>query len=267
MTARMTAAARAWETVRKDGLLRDPWAAALAGDAGFEFLDRQALASRTLNQPSPYVIRHKFFDDFLLSGLESGIRQVVLVGAGLDTRGFRLPWPRGSRLFELDQPGVLAYKQRVLNDAGASAACDRRIVGVDLRDTLAPAMLAAGYSPDALAVWLIEGVLFYLPESVVRLVLSTVATLSPHGSQLGVDVMATAAVQTEAMQPWVELYAAAGAPFQFTSDDPAGVVSAHGWEPTVHTYVEVSRTLGRHWTDEDVPGGGGAMVTAHRHGP
>jgi methyltransferase (TIGR00027 family) len=260
----MTAAARAWETVRKDGLLRDPWAAALAGDAGFEFLDRQASVARKLNQPSPYVIRHRFFDDFLLSGLESGIRQVVLVGAGLDTRGFRLPWPRGATLFELDRPAVLDYKQQILDEVGASAACDRRTVAVDLGDDLAPAMLGAGYSPDAPTVWLIEGVLFYLPESVARVVLTVAASLSPQGSRLGADVMATAVVRGPAMRPWADFYAAAGARFQFTSDDPVGFVSAHGWEPTVHTYVEVSKLLGRDWTDEDVPGADSAIVTAHR---
>jgi methyltransferase (TIGR00027 family) len=264
MTARMTAAARAWETARRDGLLRDPWAAALAGDEGFEFLDRQATVVRTLNQPSPYVLRHRFFDDFLLAGLDDGIRQAVLVGAGLDTRGFRLSWPTGARLFEIDQPAVLAYKQRVLDEAGAVAACERRIVALDLRDELAPALLEAGYDSETPSFWLIEGVLFYLPESSVRELLADAARLSPPGSRLGVDLMATSVVRAAAMEPWAEFYAAEGAEFQFICDDPAGLIAEHGWEPTVHTYVEMSEQLGRQWSDEGVPGADGAIIKARR---
>lgn len=264
MTARMTAAARAWETARTDGLLRDPWAAALAGDEGFEFLDRQATVVRALNQPSPYVLRHRFFDDFLLAGLDQGIRQAVLVGAGLDTRGFRLPWPPGAKLFEVDQPDVLAYKQRVLDEAGAVAACARRTVALDLRDELEPALLEAGYDPGAPSFWLIEGVLFYLPESAVSELLTTTARLSPPGSRLGIDLMASSVVQDSAMQPWAEFYATEGAAFEFTSDDPVGLLAGHGWEGTVHTYVEMGAQLGRPWTDEGVPGADGTIVKARR---
>src|SRR4051812_4573697 len=108
-TARMTAAARARETARPDCLIKDEFAAVLAGSEGFAFLDRN---DEVLGGPRPtYAVRTHFHDEHLLSATKKlAIRQVVLLAAGLDTRAFRLEWPLGVDLYELDQPEVLAYK-------------------------------------------------------------------------------------------------------------------------------------------------------------
>jgi methyltransferase (TIGR00027 family) len=117
----MTAAARARESERADRLFEDPCAAALAGEEGCRFLEQDE-ALRPDRPKAAFVLRHRFFDDFLLGRAVDGVRQVVLVAAGLDARAFRLAWPTGVRVFELDQPGVLSYKEAIVREAGACAA-------------------------------------------------------------------------------------------------------------------------------------------------
>ena len=174
----MTAAARARESARPDHLFEDPWADLLAGDAGRAFLERQ---DALLACGPASVARHRFFDDFLVDAGRQGIRQVVLVAAGLDTRAYRLTWPAGTRLYELDDAQVLAYKQRILDDAGASPRCQRIAIAVDLREDWSVELLAAGFRAADPTVWIAEGLLFYLPEPAVRSLLRAMSALSaPH---------------------------------------------------------------------------------------
>ena len=106
-TACWTAAVRAAETSRDDRLFEDPWAATLAGPEGAAWL-----AARPPGSTLPIAIRTRFFDDWLHDvAIEAGIRQVVLLAAGLDTRAYRLPWAAATTVFELDRPAVLAGKR------------------------------------------------------------------------------------------------------------------------------------------------------------
>ncbi len=143
-TARFTAASRARETRRPDRLFEDPWAELLAGPEGFELLARWEQAARPPNAPAgmenPYIaIRTRYFDDFLAGAMATSgsiggaqpARQVVMLAAGLDTRAFRLSWPPGTRLFELDRPDLLAAKAEVLRAAGAVPRCDRQPIPAD----------------------------------------------------------------------------------------------------------------------------------------
>ena len=134
-TSRWMAAARARETRRRNRLFCDPLAADLAGPEGFAWL-RRTDPPGSLGGPGAYaVIRTRFFDNFLESVCQgSKVRQVVLVAAGMDTRAFRLDWPPGTRLYELDLPEVLDYKETVVRGAGSKARCLRRTVGVDLEE-------------------------------------------------------------------------------------------------------------------------------------
>jgi len=139
-TARWTAAVRAAETTREGRLFEDPWAAALAGPDGAAWF-----AGRPPGSTPPIAIRTRFFDDWLHAvAIEGGIRQVVLLAAGLDTRAYRLPWAAATTVFELDRPVVLAEKERTLDAAGAAPACDRRVVRADLAADWAAELLAAG---------------------------------------------------------------------------------------------------------------------------
>jgi len=129
-TARWTAGVRARESARADHLFSDPWAAALAGPEGAEWVGQ-----RDADRLEAISIRTRFFDDFLQRiTRQPGIRQVVLLAAGLDTRAYRLSWPSDTRLFELDQPQVLQAKAETLHALGAQPACPRQALGVDLSE-------------------------------------------------------------------------------------------------------------------------------------
>ena len=127
-TARWTAAVRAAESARDDRLFDDPWAERLAGPEGRSWIDE-----RSPDSVVPIALRTRYFDDWLGSISErDGIRQIVLVAAGLDTRAYRLDWPDRTHLFELDRPAVLRHKDEVLAGAGARPRCLRRTVEADL---------------------------------------------------------------------------------------------------------------------------------------
>ncbi|MDQ3773019.1 MAG: class I SAM-dependent methyltransferase [Pseudomonadota bacterium] len=181
------AAARARESERANRLFDDPFAAALAGPEGFAWLDRMKSAAGSGGPELYPVIRTRFFDEFLLDACgNSGVRQVVLVAAGLDTRAFRLDWPPQTRLYEMDLSEVLEAKDAVMKKAGAQPSCERRTIRADLRqDTWPEALLAAGYQPQSPSVWLIEGLLFYLLRAAVHALLEKVTAQTVTGSLLG----------------------------------------------------------------------------------
>ena len=127
------------------------------------------------------MVRTHFFDDFLLyAAWSAGVRQVVLLAAGMDTRAFRLSWPSVTRLYELDRPEVLTTKEEILAQTGASPACQRRLIGADLRHlSWSEALLRVGYEPQESSVWLMEGLLFYMHQTAVGNPLGVVGTLAP----------------------------------------------------------------------------------------
>jgi hypothetical protein len=84
---------------------------------------------------------------------------VVLLAAGLDTRAFRLTWPDGVRLFELDLPDLVDYKERVLAEQAAVPRCQRTVLRVDLREDWPARLESAGLRPGEPTAWLIEGLL------------------------------------------------------------------------------------------------------------
>jgi methyltransferase (TIGR00027 family) len=259
-TSLMTAAARARESARPDRLFSDRWADSLAGDSGRAFLERQD----EVFPPNPiFVVRHRFFDDFLMECTDRGIRQVVLVAAGLDTRAYRLSWPAGTVVYELDQPQVLTYKPTVLDQAGASPLCERVVVRADLREDWPSGLLAGGFRPEEDTVWLAEGLLFYLPETAVWSLLSTMASLSGTKSALGTDTMSATMLASEERRDWVQFYAEAEAPFIFGTDKPGELVAACGWLPRVHVARDIGERLGRPWSTPALPGPPpGAILTA-----
>ena len=258
-TSRWMAAARARESERVDGLLRDPLAAALAGPQGFAWLGDMKAAAWS-EAPGLYpVIRARFFDEFLLDACwASGVRQVVLAAAGLDARAFRLDWPAGTRLYELDLPEVLSNKEDVVDQARATPNCDRRTVGVDLRDATWPeALVARGYRPHDRSVWLIEGLLYYLAASDVNRLLDTVHRLTATESLLGLDVMNSGLFFSPAAWPMQLALAMRGAPGRFGTNDPETLMARHGFDADVTQPGDHDANFGR-WPrpllPRDVPG-------------
>lgn len=228
-TARWTAGVRALESEREERLFEDPWAAALAGEPGMGWV-----AQRTADKVVPIVLRTRYFDDFLMRTThEYGIRQVVLLAAGLDTRAYRLEWPSQTRLFELDQPEVLRHKEDVLRAAGAQARCTRQAIGVDLTTTWGAELQSCGFDSGQPSGWLLEGFLFYLSNDSVSSLLDRVSSLASPGSWMGFDVINSEMLKSEWTRPWVEMQANLGAPWIGTMDDPQTFLSERAWRATI----------------------------------
>lgn len=224
-TAYWTASVRACESERTDGLFHDPWAAALAGATGAAWM-----AQRTADSVIPIILRTRFFDDFLQRiSQQQGIRQIVFLAAGLDTRAFRLPWPAETQLFELDRPELLAYKQEILAAAGAQPSCVRHSLPVDLTGPWAMALRQAGFATESPALWLLEGFLFYLSNEQTAQIQDEIATLAAPGSWIGFDVVNSEVYTSPLTRRWVEMQANSGAPWIGTLDDPEAFLAERGW--------------------------------------
>jgi methyltransferase (TIGR00027 family) len=242
-TAHWTAAVRAGERERTDRLVDDPWAADLAGPVGLAWLAERSPASIV-----PIIIRTRYFDDWLRGvAVDGPVRQVVLLAAGLDTRAWRLPWPATTSVFEVDRAAVLDHKAEVLARAGASPACVRLPVAADLASDWGSVLLAGGFDRAAPTAWLAEGVLFYLPDDVIARVLATVSSLSAPGSRLGFDIVNHAALVSPYTKPWLEMQAAAGAPWIGALDDPVTALEPLGWQVSLAQPGEPGIDHGR-WT-------------------
>ena len=92
--------------------------------------------------------RTRFYDQFFLDATQSGVGQAVILASGLDARAYRLPWPAGTVVYEVDMPEVIEFKTLTLSDLGAEPTAERRTVAVDLRDDWATALQAAGFDPQ-----------------------------------------------------------------------------------------------------------------------
>lgn len=191
-TALGVAAARALET-RDGGLVDDPFAERLVRaaqpDGEFAAAIDGAADDQDAQQLWPALSAHvgtrsQFFDEFF-EGSAAGVRQAVLLASGLDTRPHRLDWPAGSRVFEIDQPQVIDFKERVLS--GAEARCEHRAIRADLREDWPSALVGAGFDAEAPTAWLAEGLLSYLPPEAERDLLDNITRLSAPGSQLAME--------------------------------------------------------------------------------
>jgi methyltransferase (TIGR00027 family) len=226
---------RAAETERADRLFADPLAAAFVAAAGAppnHATGRQAAALRLW-----VVARTVFLDELVMTACADGARQVVLLGAGFDTRAFRLPWPPGVHCFELDTPDVLASKEQVLAAQHAVPGCARITVPGDLRDDWPAALRVAGLRPDQPTAWVAEGLLVYLSPDDVDELLDRVTSLSAPGSRLGLTFRSRA--PADQSSPAVALRRSAA------PDDPVGWLAGHGWAAQLTGAREVLRAHGR----------------------
>jgi methyltransferase (TIGR00027 family) len=227
---------RATEAARPDRLHDDPLAAAVVAAAEQDIPPAPPGAAEFM------AVRTRFYDDFLLS---SGIRQVVVLAAGLDARAFRLPWPPGTRLFELDLPELLDFKEKLVAAQGVVPSCARVVVPTDLRADWTTALTAAGFDPAAPTAWIAEGLLQYLSEEDKKRLLDTVAGLSAPGSRFAFDHMDASADDRELVVDALSRIRSMGAEFVATAADPAGWLAAHGWTATVDRVPELAEAHGR----------------------
>jgi methyltransferase (TIGR00027 family) len=210
-----------------DALFSDPYAATLAGDEGRQVLEASERASGGENGWLP--IRGRFLDDVITGEVGPG-DQVVLLGAGLDARAFRLPLPADIDWFEVDHATVLDSKERTLRAAGARcAAASWHPVAADLVGGWSDTLGAAGFLPGRRTIWVAEGVFFYLPAAAVATLLDTAARLSGPRSLLVADVSGSGILRLPSMGAFLAARTAAGRPPPFTSDDPDGLLRGCGW--------------------------------------
>jgi methyltransferase (TIGR00027 family) len=244
-TARWTAALRAQESERPDRLFDDPLAQALAGEEGMMMLAYSEQAHpEQVADVAPYIaIRTRFFDDLALQSAAEGIRQVVIVGAGMDTRAFRLSWPAGTSLYELDRPELLDLKEAILSRESARAECRRRPLGVDLEGEWGPALTAAGFAAGEPSLWLVEGVFYYLEERDVHDLLGQISPLAAAGSRMGADMVSAAFFTSPWMREVLRGMAERGMAWKFGTDEPEALLARFGW----HAHVTQPGEEGAHY--------------------
>ena len=201
-TATMVAAARAMASKTERPLINDPYAEPLVRAVGLELFTKLAtgeLSPADLEDESDgspagvqrmtdnMAVRTKFFDEFFIDATNAGIRQAVILASGLDARAYRLPWPDGTTVYEIDQPQVIEFKSRTLVELGAQPTATRRTVAIDLRDDWPAALRAAGFEPDQPSAWSAEGLLGYLPPEAQDRLLDTITELSAPGSRIATE--------------------------------------------------------------------------------
>ncbi|WP_156669729.1 class I SAM-dependent methyltransferase [Mycobacterium sp. E3339] len=271
-TAVMVAAARAVETERPDALIRDPYAKLLVTNAGagvlwehmldpevaakIEALDADS-AAHLEHMRSYQAVRTHFFDTYFKDAVAAGIRQVVILASGLDSRAYRLEWPAGTTVYELDQPEVLAYKSTTLAENGVTPSAERREVAIDLRQDWPAALRAAGFDPTARTAWLAEGLLMYLPAEAQDRLFTLIGELSPAGSRVSAETAPNHADERRqqmrerfrkvADELGIEQTVDVGE-LMYRDDHRADVakwLDEHGWRATAEHSIDAMRRLGR----------------------
>ncbi|KZS68287.1 SAM-dependent methyltransferase [Mycobacterium kansasii] len=199
VTATMVAAGRAMATKDPRGLINDPFAEPLVRAVGVDFfikmmdgdLDMTAFPdvspARAQAMVDGMAVRTKYFDDYFSNAAGGGIRQAVILASGLDARAYRLPWPAGTVVYELDQPRVAEFKTTTLARLGAEPTASRRVIPIDLRGDWPTALRAAGLDPAAPTAWLAEGLLIYLPPQAQDRLFDDIAALSVPGSTIATE--------------------------------------------------------------------------------
>jgi methyltransferase (TIGR00027 family) len=225
-TAQWTAAARALEGDRPDGLFRDEFARHLAEPRGFELLERYQGAAVT----DFVAVRTRYIDDAFARILaDTGIRQVVLLANGMDVRTYRLDWPAGTTVFEVDHGPLLDEKHARLAQLAARPRVNAVPIKADLAGDWLEPLKSGGFDPAQRTLWIAEGLLFFLTEEQAGRLLETIAGAAPSGSRLVVDMTSEALLRHPMTQPFLRRLREDGTPWRFGSDDPAAFLRTHGW--------------------------------------
>ncbi|WNG93891.1 class I SAM-dependent methyltransferase [Mycobacterium sp. ITM-2016-00318] len=194
-TATMVAAQRV--LADREGLIDDPYAEPLVRAVGLDFFSRALDGEFDFEDVDPrfnrrraaegMAVRTRHFDGLFTDAVDAGVRQAVILASGLDARAYRLPWPDGTVLYEVDQPEVIEFKSRTLADLGAHPTADRRTVAIDLREDWPKALLDNGFDPGRPTAWRAEGLLIYLPPEAQDLLFDRITELSAAGSRVATE--------------------------------------------------------------------------------
>lgn len=266
-TATMVAAQRALSSDAK--LIDDPYAAPLVRAVGIDVYVRLvngeiAAGGNTEFDPQRMAqgmaCRTRFYDQFFLDATRSGIGQAVILASGLDSRAYRLPWPSGTVVYEVDMPEVIEFKTLTLGDLGAEPSAERRTVAIDLRDDWASALQAAGFDPQAPSAWSAEGLVVYLPDEAQDALFDNITTLSAPGSRLAFEFVPDTAVFADPRwRAHHDRMSELGFELDFNDLVYHGQrshivdhLSQRGWQTSSQTIAELHAANGFVYADDDV---------------
>ncbi len=131
--------------------------------------------------------RTRYFDKYFGRVAAAGVRQIVILAAGLDSRAYRLSWADGTTIFELDRPQVLDFKREVLSGVDAQPRAERREIAVDLREDWPQALRDSGFDAAKPSAWIAEGLLIYLPAAAEEQLFTGIDSLAGPGSHVAVE--------------------------------------------------------------------------------
>ena len=273
-TATAVAATRATASQGPDALLDDPWAEPLVRAVGMEMfvkvVDGESLADdddpllnrRAMNEQM--AVRTRFFDDFFLDAARAGVRQAVILASGLDTRAYRLPWPAGTVVYEIDQPEVVEFKTRTLADLGAEPTAQRRTVAIDLRNDWAKALKEKGFDPAAPTAWSAEGLLVYLPPEAQDRLFDDITALSAPGSRIATEHMDLSSIPADWAEKLTERTKRLGSEIDlaelfFTGErnSAADYLAKLGWRNTILPTADAYAANGFQLPDDELATFGG----------
>src|ERR1700684_256756 len=267
-TATMVATSRAVASQGPDALLDDPRADPLVRAVGLDTFVRiidgevnfedDALMNRT-TRIHQMTVRTRFFDDFFTSATEAGVRQAVILASGLDTRAYRLAWPAGTVVYEIDQPPVIEFKTSTLAKLGATPRAELRTIAIDLRDDWPAALRAGGFDVDQPTAWSAEGLLPYLPSDAQDRLFDNITALSGPGSQLAPEHISDPdAFSEESVQRISERWRRAG--FDLDAADlfyrgersvVTDYLTGHDWQVTASPAPELYQRNGFIFPDDE----------------
>ncbi|MEE3751014.1 class I SAM-dependent methyltransferase [Mycobacterium intracellulare] len=268
-TATMVAASRAVASKGPDALLDDPLAEQLVravgldpfiriidGEIDFEddpLFNRRARAEQI-------TVRTRFFDDFFLDATNAGIKQAVILASGLDTRAYRLRWPAGTVVYEIDQPDVIAFKTDTLASLGAAPTAQRRTISIDLRDDWPAALREGGFDVTQPTAWSAEGLLPYLPPEAQDRLFDNITALSAPGSRVATEhVPDPNAFSDERLRRISERWQRFG--FNLNAADlfyrgernvVVDYLNGHGWQVSVHPARELYVRNGFEYPEDEM---------------
>ncbi|MDF2823229.1 MAG: SAM-dependent methyltransferase [Mycobacterium sp.] len=271
-TATMVAAARAMATRAPNPVIDDPFAEPLVRAVGVDFFTKLASGELTpedlddslaessakgaLRFADGMAARTRFFDDFFAQAGQAGIRQAVILASGLDARAYRLDWPAGTTVYEIDQPEVIAFKAQALAELGAEPTTERRAVAIDLREDWPAALRDAGLNTSEPIAWIAEGLFGYLPPEAQDRLLDLITELSPAGSRLAAEGVPTIGADDqeaarERMQSVTGKWQQHGFDLDFSEltylgdrADAANYLQERGWQTSALTTNELLRQAG-----------------------
>jgi methyltransferase (TIGR00027 family) len=258
-TATMVAAARALATRAPEPLITDPFAEPLVRAVGIEFFTKildgeiplaESDDSRVIDL---LAVRTKFFDEFFLDAAAAGIRQAVILASGLDSRAYRLPWPSGTVVFEIDQQTVIDFKTGAMSALGATSGAEHRPVAVDLREDWPTVLRTNGFDETRPTAWSAEGLLAYLPPEAQDRLFDEITALSAKGSRVGTEYhpegAAAIAERNRVMaQQWKDRgfdLDLAALMYQGERNPASEYLAGHGWRVATQTRKQLFAAYGR----------------------